>query len=153
MEDNSIFIDTNFLVYANVLESPFHQNAFDLLKIIRTRSKIWISRQILREYISAISKEDPLVRSVPTNLIREQLENFEKIFHVAEDNAETTRNLLTIFEQYPTKGRKIHDANIVATMKAYNIPTLLTQNKKDFERYSSLISIKTIEDLLKEITI
>jgi predicted nucleic acid-binding protein len=44
-------------------------------------------------------------------------------------------------EQIVIGGAQIHDANIVATMQVYNIPTLLTHNTKDFKRFSSLISI------------
>lgn len=34
---------------------------------------------------------------------------------------------------------QIHDANIVATMKTYNINKLLTYNIDDFKRFSSII--------------
>ena len=41
-------------------------------------------------------------------------------------------------------GKQIHDANIVATMLAYNIPCLLTHNVKDFKRFEGIIEIVSI---------
>ena len=38
----------------------------------------------------------------------------------------------------------LHDANIVATMQAYGITQLLTHNEKDFDRFSSLISVQPL---------
>ena len=38
-------------------------------------------------------------------------------------------------------GRQIHDANIVATMREYGIPNLLTDNTSDFTRFGHLITV------------
>ena len=37
-----------------------------------------------------------------------------------------------------------HDANIVATMLAYDIPCLLSHNVKDFERFGEMVRIEEI---------
>lgn len=39
---------------------------------------------------------------------------------------------------------QVHDANIVATMQAYDIPALLTHNTKDFERFGQVVRIEGI---------
>src|SRR5438105_1004445 len=138
MGDKSIFFDTNILVYANVAETPLHVRALKAVQTIRfSYNKVWISRQVLREYISSITKDNPLIQPVPASLIVEQIHFFENNFLFADESALVTHNLLAIIEKFPTRGRKIHDANIVATMLSDNIPTLITENKKDFERYSS----------------
>ena len=41
-------------------------------------------------------------------------------------------------------GNQVHDANIDATMRAYDIPALLTHNTKDFERFREVIRIEGI---------
>lgn len=38
-------------------------------------------------------------------------------------------------------GKQIHDANIVATMQAYQIPKLFTLNVVDFQRYAGFIQV------------
>ena len=40
-----------------------------------------------------------------------------------------------------TYGRRIHDANIVATMLVYGIPRLRTNNPEDFVRFATLIEV------------
>ena len=50
-------------------------------------------------------------------------------------------NLKDLIEKHNLSGKKIHDANIVATMQAYNITKLLTHNVKDFERFNDVIEI------------
>jgi len=41
-------------------------------------------------------------------------------------------------------GKQVHDANIVASMLAYEIPCLLTHNHKDFERFAEVIKVQGI---------
>lgn len=52
MDDkNSLFIDTNILVYANVIETPFHKQALTAINTAYDSGRtIWISRQVIREY-------------------------------------------------------------------------------------------------------
>lgn len=39
----------------------------------------------------------------------------------------------------------LHDANIVATMLAYNIPALLTNNTEDFARFAGVITFLPLQ--------
>ena len=41
-------------------------------------------------------------------------------------------------------GKQVHDANIIATMKVYGIPALLTRNTEDFERFREVVRIEGI---------
>jgi predicted nucleic acid-binding protein len=53
----AVFLDTNVLIYANVAESPFHQIA---LRAVESRARagveLWISRQVLREYLAVLTR-------------------------------------------------------------------------------------------------
>ena len=54
MNDSRLFIDTNILVYANVIETPFHQQALAAINSAHEAGRtIWISRQVIREYLVA----------------------------------------------------------------------------------------------------
>lgn len=61
---------------------------------------------------------------------------------MADDTAAVTEQLLKLMSDFKIGGKQIHDANIVATMLAYDVPYLLTHNVKDFERFSGLIKIE-----------
>jgi predicted nucleic acid-binding protein len=41
-------------------------------------------------------------------------------------------------------GKQVHDANIVATMRAKNVVRLATLNAPDFERYEDEVSIEAL---------
>ena len=52
MDVDALFIDTNILVYANVIETPFHEQALSAVNAtIQAGRTIWISRQVIRESI------------------------------------------------------------------------------------------------------
>ncbi len=70
------------------------------------------------------------------------MEQIETLFRVADDTHDITACLLVLPQIFPTRGKQIHDANIVATMR-YGIERLLTLNPTDFRRYEGYISLLT----------
>ena len=52
-----------------------------------------------------------------------------------------TAKLLDLLLQFPSGGKQVHDANIVATMLVHGVPKLLTHNTADFARFSSVIEV------------
>ncbi len=69
------------------------------------------------------------------------------ILMVADETIDVTNQLLLLMDTYPIGGKQIHDANIVATMQIYKITTLFTLNDVDFNRFQSLITIMTLNQL------
>lgn len=52
-----LFIDTNILVYANVTESPYHAPALHAIQTAYQAGRpLWISRQVLREYLATLTR-------------------------------------------------------------------------------------------------
>ena len=50
----SLFIDTNVLIYANIATAPLHEAALAALRdAYQAERPLWISRQVLREFIAA----------------------------------------------------------------------------------------------------
>jgi predicted nucleic acid-binding protein len=138
------FVDTNILVNANVATAPFHAVALQALES-RARSGVplWISRQILREYLATLSRPQSFTSPQPASVLVAQIRSFEIQFQVAEDGPAVTTALLQLIAQTPVGGRQIHDANIVATMQVHAIRNLLTFNVSDFKRFASIITIST----------
>ena len=52
-----------------------------------------------------------------------------------------TTRLLELLLEVPTRGRRIHDANIVATMLVDGVRRLLTNNPDDFVRFAAFIDV------------
>lgn len=84
---------------------------------------------------------------LPVEQVLMQLQNILSLFRVADENTEVTTQLVSLLQKYPTGGRQIHDANIVATMLAYNIDTLLTFNVDDMKRFEEEITLVPLEQM------
>jgi len=69
------------------------------------------------------------------------LDEIRNSFRIADETAEVTAQLLQLLKQYPTGGKQVHDANIVATMLVHGVDTLLTMNVVDFQRFQDRITL------------
>lgn len=138
----NVFIDTNILLRANVTSAPFHQQALDTINLLWDEdTDLWISRQVLREYIATVTRPQSFMQPMKLEQVVERVEYFQTLFRVADESAKTTTQLLTLLQEYPSGGKQIHDANIVSTMLIYGIDTLLTLNIADFERFTGKIKL------------
>lgn len=143
---DSAFIDTNILVYANVIESPLHQLALNTIQFYYdSGTELWISRQVLREFIAVMTRPQVFSKPIPISVTTDRVRFFQAHFQVAEDGPQITKTLLTFVERFYIGGKQIHDANIVATMQVYGIRDLITHNVSDFKRFSDIINILPIE--------
>lgn len=144
-EGSSIFLDTNVLVYRTIPESPFHRFAVDVIHALEQEgSTLWISRQVLREYLVTLTRPGLFSEPIPLERVLQEIRFFENYFHVADEHQTLTERLLSLMETINIAGRQVHDANIVATMQAYGLSRLLTQNIEDFQRFADLITIQPL---------
>jgi predicted nucleic acid-binding protein len=138
----TVFIDTNVLVYASIPVSPFYTYA---QKWLRDNSQngiqMFISRQILREYLAVLSRDQALASAIPISTLITEVQAFERQFSILEDGPDVTKQLLMLLSQIPAAGRQIHDANIVATMLTHGVSKLLTHNTSDLNRFTPFIDV------------
>ena len=139
---SSVFIDTNVLVYATLAHSPLQQAAQQAIQTqAQAGTTLWISRQIIREYLAVLTRPQTFSLPVPIATLINEITSFESQYQIAEDGPQVTKGLLNLITQIPTGGKQIHDANIVATMLSHSVTQILTHNIGDFNRYSSLIIV------------
>jgi len=137
-----VFVDTNVLVYAQTTSSPLHPAATARLQsLVAAGHPLWISRQIMREYLAAMSRPGTLTSPPTMATLVKNVQDFEKQFNVAEDGPTVTGSLLSLLLAVACSGKQVHDANIVATMLAQGITRLLTHNTSDFSRFHAWISV------------
>ncbi len=137
-----MFIDTNILVNARVLEAPQHEIArLNLERAFSGDEPLTISRQIIREYLAVVTRPQnwpfPITREEALVDVSRLLSTYE----VLEDGPVVTDLLLDLCSSVTVGGKQIHDANIVATMLAYGERRLLTLNTADFRRYEDRIEL------------
>jgi predicted nucleic acid-binding protein len=139
---NSVFIDTNVLVHAHLARSPLFPVATGQIRQLENEgAELWISRQVLREYLSVMTRGDLLSTPIPASLLVADVHDMAEQFRIAEDDAQVTEQLLVLLQQVAVGGKQIHDANIVATMLSGGIARLLTQNVSDFRRFAHLVEV------------
>ena len=142
-----VFIDNNILIYATQETAPWNPEARRALQAFEEAgSELWLSRQVLREYIAALSRPQTYATPLDTETIVQRVRLFQQIFHVADDTAEVTSRLLALLTERPAGGKQVHDANVAATMLAYDIDALLTANVADFRRFEGLFTLLPLTD-------
>jgi len=133
---SAVFLDTNILVYASFPGAPFYDAARARLgELERDGVVFWASRQVLREFLASTTRPGAVVPSPTLDALSQAIRQFEAEFEIADEDAAVTTILLDLLKSRTVQGKQIHDANIVATMRRYGIPTLLTHNTADFTRY------------------
>jgi predicted nucleic acid-binding protein len=137
-----VFVDTNILIYAKQAFSPFHTAATArLLDLERAGHPLWLSSQVLREYLAAMSRPAAISGFVPMVNLVADVQAFQTQFAIAEDGTAVMKHLLDLLSSIPCTGRQVHDANIVATLLTLGIDNLLTHNGADFKRFAAYVSV------------
>lgn len=145
MTSAKAFVDTNVLLRAIHTSMPLHTEAELLITTARQNDyELWVSRQVIREYIAQVTRPGLLAHPLDAAQIRAKVNTIRATFRVADETDVVTDKLLELLEEFSTGGKQVHDANIVATMLVYNIDVLLTQNVDDLKRFASKISIRPL---------
>ncbi|HQG37677.1 MAG TPA: hypothetical protein PLK15_00990, partial [Chitinophagales bacterium] len=100
MEDKKLFLDTNILVYSSLTNSDFqHIARGKILEFATNNYEIWISRQVIREYLSVISK---ILFTEPDFKIDDviiSVEKFSNQFYIADEIKSTSEILLDLVKK------------------------------------------------------
>ncbi len=137
-----MFIDTNVLVYARVMEAPNHDAARELLaQAMAGDEPAQLSRQVLREYLAVMTRPQTWPAPLTRDQVLDDVERLAANFQVLEDGPLVTETLVALCREAPAAGRQIHDANIVATMLAHGVRQLVTFNVADFRRFGDRIDL------------
>lgn len=135
---DKLFIDSNILIHATNPQSPEHNAARSAFKkYLQSGAKLFVSRQVLREYASVMTGKAAMnVADTQKNI--EQFMRGMTVFHDSPESFALWREFV---QRYDVKGRNIHDCNIAATMMANGVTSILTHNDRDFARYTDITVI------------
>lgn len=143
-----IFLDTNIVLRSTVASAPEHTAILSALNILNSiKSELWISRQVLREYAMTVTRAQPFLVSIRHTEAASVIRRLNTLFNVADETQAVSDQWIRLLETIPMGGRQVHDANIAATMIAYQIPALLTLNTVDFVRFEPQIRVLSLEDV------
>ncbi len=101
-----LFIDTNVLVYASVTSAPLHQLALSaILHHSNAGTELWISRQVLREYVATVTRPQTYAAPILTITAAADVQQFQAQFDIAEDGPQVTANLLNLLQTVSVAGK------------------------------------------------
>ncbi len=143
-----IFFDTNIVL--RLLNQTLSQHDEVTLLVERVKdhyAEIWISRQVMREYLVQVTRTGFLDEPLSISTIKTHIATMVETFTIADETEAVTDMLLDLLATYPTGGKQIHDANLVATMLVNQIDTLLTLNVSDLQRFADRIRVLSLDYL------
>lgn len=142
------FVDTSILLRAMIPGLSRHSEAESLIQHMwENNTDLWISRQVLREYLVQATHPNSFSPPLTIEQVIRQIEIIRTLFRVADETGLVTDHLLTLLQNHATRGKQVHDANLVATMLANEVDILLTLNVKDFKRFGDKIEIISLEEM------
>jgi predicted nucleic acid-binding protein len=142
MDARKAFVDTNVLLRATNSTFPSHYEAKLLLdRMWSDEVELWISRQVVREYLAQVSRPQGTNPPLTIDQIMAQMGMIQASFRIADETEAVMKELLQLIQAVPMGGKQVHDANIVATMLVNGIDRLLTHNIDDMKRFSDRITI------------
>ena len=143
-----LFVDTNVLLTATDESRPHHLDAGRLLGESGLHGlHLAASGQVLREYLVVATRPldanglDLRVRDATANV-----SEFLRCIQLYDETEEVAGRLRQLGLTYGLRGKRLHDANIVATMSTHGIRALVTQNPDDFAPFDE-IDIVTVADV------
>jgi len=146
-DSERIMLDTNILLAATDEFRPDHEAAREVIATAGGKGHgLCISGQIVREYLVVAT------RTVNQNGLgltaahaTSNADAFLRFLQLQEESEAATEKLIELCRNYDLQGKRIHDANIVATMLAHGIGFLVTLNTRDFASFEEIILL-TLRD-------
>jgi predicted nucleic acid-binding protein len=132
-----VMLDSNVLLAATDVDRAEHRDAMRILDHWpRSGTALYVSGQVIREYLSVATRPMEangigLSAAVAVRNVRA----FRERLTLVHDSGNVIDRLLSLLSDVDCAGKQIHDANVVATMLAHGITTVVTANLKDFVRF------------------
>ena len=143
MAGSQLFVDTNVLLTATDKSRPLYAAATRILDgSLGQDLQLAVSGQVLREYLVVATRPtevNGLGLSVPDALAN--IEEFAHHLNLYDETVAVSTRLRQLALDHDLRGKRLHDANIVATMAVHGIPTLLTQNGDDFAPFRDIVIV------------
>ena len=138
-----ILVDTNILLRAIQHENPLCAVARKALKILHRRNRqLCLTPQNVREFWNVCTRPtDHNGLGISVSGTERRARFFERYFTVLPDSAPTYSTWRQRVAAHNVLGVKVHDAWLVAAMKAPGVNQILTFNSRDFTRYEGIESV------------
>lgn len=144
-----LFLDTNILLIATDRSRQLHRLAVRLLEEADVRGiHLAANGQVMREYLAVSTRPvEANGLGLGVDAAVANLGEFLKVVSLFDETESVALRLCQLVATHAVRGRRVHDAGIVATMLAHRINFLVTQNGDDFALFKE-IDVIALEDVL-----
>ncbi len=136
----SVFVDTNIFLRSAQPSHPLHGVAVSAVaSLIALGTPLTVTPQIMAEFWNVATR--PVERNglgFSHTQAQEELFRLEAFVVLLGETAEVYAEWKQLVVAHGVTGVKVHDARLVAAMKAHSIGRILTFNGEDFERYPDI---------------
>jgi predicted nucleic acid-binding protein len=135
-----VLVDTNILLRAIQHDSPFCGPARQALKLLhRQNHELCLTPQNVKEFWNACTRPtDHNGLGISVAGTERHTLRLERYFTILPDSALTYAAWRELVLKHQVIGSKVHDAYLVAAMKAHALSHILTFNTGDFKRYTDI---------------
>jgi predicted nucleic acid-binding protein len=135
-----ILCDTNLLLHcAQPDHSRFDEAVGAVKKLLTRGEQLVVFLQNLVEFWNVATRpRDKNGLGYPTTRTDREIDRILESVALLPDHARTAEIWRSLVIGHQVQGVQVHDARLVAGMKAYGIGQVLTYNPKDFARYSEI---------------
>jgi len=145
-----LFVDTNVLLTATDCSRRHHLAAQHLFgAAARSCFHLAMSGQIIREYLVVATR--PLEVNglgLSTGDALRNVEEFQRRLAVYDETEAVSNRLCQLVRDTQLQGKRIHDANIAATMLTHGMSKLVTEDSGDFANFAGIETV-SIGDLVE----
>jgi predicted nucleic acid-binding protein len=138
-----VMLDTNVLLAATDEGRAEHHDALTILnEWAAGDTTLCTSGQILREYLAVATRsaEHNGLGLKPADAVSNVRAIRERTAFLVED-ARVADRLQGLLADVECGGKQVHDANVIATMLAHGVGTVVTMNVEDFARFERYVSL------------
>lgn len=138
-----VLVDTNVLLRSVQKNHPASRAARQaLIALYRGDNALCLATQNIAEFWNVCTRPTG-VNGLGLNIeaadrYTRQLEQF---FVILPDSLQVFQNWRKLIVDHAVIGVKVHDARLVAIMKTYDVPTIVTFNVSDFARFAGIDAI------------
>lgn len=139
-DGNRCFVDTNVLLAATDKDRASHAAAIAFLEDgLCGQRRLFANGQVFREYLVVATRPtDVNGLGLTSELALANIRQFQQCIQVLEETSEVAEWLFTLIRRHDLSGKRIHDANIAATMRAHGLTHLGTDNPDDFGAFEGI---------------
>jgi predicted nucleic acid-binding protein len=143
-----VLVDTNVLLEATDEGRRFHGRALNLFRTAYDDGvDLYLGTQVIREYLVVATR--PIENNglgMTTHTALDNIKRFRRRCSLVAETVQAGELFMEWAEKYETRGKKLHDLQILATASVAGMHALITANEKDYPKSSPIMIVPLSSD-------